>query len=212
MTQSELEQAAQAGQIETIKDTSPQVTTTTQDFGQPSLFDFLPVLIGIRSLLKHLTAAPTFTPKTFLEQIQFVDTGTEKDLYLYFNNAWQKSTLNTLFTLQSDHKSIILAKNTNVGTTATTGISFTPTLIIGILHNNGSATPLYFGFWFNSATPYESTSIPCGNRPDSVTSFAGPDSSLYMNSLSFSGGTLTYHYRNNSATTDSVVELLIVGS
>ena len=172
----------------------------------------MPVLFGLRAPQKHLTAAPTFTPKTFLEQIQFVDTGSEKDLYLYFNNAWQKSTLNALYSVQRDHKSISLPKNTITDQTGTTSIDFTPALIIGILHNQGSTTPIYFGFWLNSSTPYESSPIPCGNRPDSVTSFVGPDSSEYLNTLSFSGGTLTYHYKNNSVTTDAVVELLIGGS
>ncbi|HKQ06118.1 MAG TPA: hypothetical protein VJ464_13365 [Blastocatellia bacterium] len=88
MTQSELEQAAQAGQIKTI--ISPVSTTDQpQDIGQPELNDFLPILYLLRAPRKHLTAAPTFIPKNFLEQIQFFDDGTNRRLYLYINKTWR---------------------------------------------------------------------------------------------------------------------------
>lgn len=84
MTQSELEQ--QAGNIEFVAPVpqQPAPENQTQD-----LDDFLPLLFLLRYPRRHLTAAPTFTPKNFLEQIQSFDDGTNRRLYLYINKTWR---------------------------------------------------------------------------------------------------------------------------
>jgi microcystin-dependent protein len=48
-----------------------------------------PVLNEIRRPRAHLAADPTFTPKNFIEQIQFEDTGTVQKLFLYINKVWR---------------------------------------------------------------------------------------------------------------------------
>lgn len=209
MTQSELNDAINNDKVEVVKTgTTPPDSAPQESVGQPNLLDYLPILSLLRSPQRHLTEAPTFTPKTFQEQIQFVDDGAAKSLYLYFNNAWNSSPLNFLLGLKTTHLSITIPHSTSSDTPGTTGLDFTPICIIGILHNQGSATPQYWGVW----TPdFESASMPIGSRADSVTSFLGPDSSIYLHDLSFSGGTLTYHYKNTSVTTSSVAELLIFG-
>lgn len=58
-----------------------------------ALQDFLPLLIELLSPKRHLTAAPTFTPRNLLEQIQLVDDGVTKELYVYVNGSWVSSTL-----------------------------------------------------------------------------------------------------------------------
>jgi hypothetical protein len=58
----------------------------------PSLMEFLPVLLALQSSQNVLTAAPTFVPRTFQDQIQFVTTGGSSYLYLYFGGAWHRIT------------------------------------------------------------------------------------------------------------------------
>lgn len=38
---------------------------------------------------KHITSAPTFTPRTFYEAIQFYDDATNRRIYLYINGSWR---------------------------------------------------------------------------------------------------------------------------
>jgi hypothetical protein len=58
----------------------------------PSLAEFLPILLALQSTQNVLTAAPTFVPRTFQDQIQFVTTGGSSYLYLYFGGAWHRIT------------------------------------------------------------------------------------------------------------------------
>lgn len=89
MTQSEVEQAGKQGLI-TPEKAQPETTPQpSYDPGQPTLADFLPVLFALRAPLKHYSTAPTFVPKTFLDQIQFYDDGTNYRLYLYINKTWR---------------------------------------------------------------------------------------------------------------------------
>lgn len=45
------------------------------------------------NLKKTVTIAPTFTPKKFIDQIQFVLTGGKYYLYIYLNNTWKSIEL-----------------------------------------------------------------------------------------------------------------------
>lgn len=51
--------------------------------------EFVAVLIALRKYRRHVTAAPTFKPKTFPEQIQLYDDGANRRLYLYVNGSWR---------------------------------------------------------------------------------------------------------------------------
>lgn len=44
-------------------------------------------------LKKTVTSIPTFIPKKFIDQIQFVYTGGSYYLYIYLDGAWKKTTL-----------------------------------------------------------------------------------------------------------------------
>jgi hypothetical protein len=54
-----------------------------------TLEDFLPILVNLLMTRRHLTAAPAFTPKTFVDQVQLFDDGTNRRLYLYINRVWR---------------------------------------------------------------------------------------------------------------------------
>ena len=42
---------------------------------------------------KHFTAAPTYVPKNFFDQIVFAHIGADYKLYIYVDNAWKSVTL-----------------------------------------------------------------------------------------------------------------------
>jgi hypothetical protein len=71
-----------------------QAASTPPPQAATSIDQFLPVLIALQSTQQYLSAAPTFIPQTFQDQIQFVFDGTNSYLYLYINNTWQKVQLN----------------------------------------------------------------------------------------------------------------------
>lgn len=45
------------------------------------------------NLKEHTTIVPTFTPKKFIDQIQFVLTGGSYYLYIYLDNTWKRVQL-----------------------------------------------------------------------------------------------------------------------
>lgn len=47
----------------------------------------------LNKIKKHRTTAPTFSPRTFLDQVQLFDDGTNRRVYYYINGAWRYSTL-----------------------------------------------------------------------------------------------------------------------
>jgi hypothetical protein len=94
MTQDELTQAMGSGQA-TVEEpqSSGSDAGTPAPAAQPaqplSFEQFLPMLVAIQSTQKFLSAAPTFIPQTFQDQIQFVFDGTNYYIYVYFNNLWK---------------------------------------------------------------------------------------------------------------------------
>jgi hypothetical protein len=52
------------------------------------LEQFVSILVALQSTQRCLSAAPTFIPQTFQDQIQFVFDGTNYSVYFYFNNHW----------------------------------------------------------------------------------------------------------------------------
>jgi len=49
---------------------------------------YLPFFEMLRQIKRPVDAAPTYTPRSFIEQIVFYKNGTTLRLYLYFGNAW----------------------------------------------------------------------------------------------------------------------------
>lgn len=45
------------------------------------------------ALKKHVTVAPTYTPKNFFEQTVYYDDGTNRRRYDYINGTWRYVTL-----------------------------------------------------------------------------------------------------------------------
>jgi hypothetical protein len=83
MTESELEKAAQ---------TATQVKEENRPVEQEPSFDPLAPFLTILNLLtrprNYLSAAPTFVPQNMVDQIQFVDDGVDKWIYVYVNKTW----------------------------------------------------------------------------------------------------------------------------
>lgn len=51
--------------------------------------DYINILNQIRVTKRHITVAPTITPKNFMEQIQLFDDGVDYRLYLFVNGTWR---------------------------------------------------------------------------------------------------------------------------
>lgn len=71
-------------------------------FGQkketPPMFEFRPedyiqILNQLRVIKRHVTVAPTATPRNFMDQIQFFDDGVDFKLYLWINGTWRSVAL-----------------------------------------------------------------------------------------------------------------------
>lgn len=60
---------------------------------QLSLESLIPLVLQMQQLKQPLTSAPTFTPRNFFEQIQFVENGGIKRVYFYVNKTWRYSSL-----------------------------------------------------------------------------------------------------------------------
>lgn len=83
MTDSELKNA-----IETTtpikEDQAPVLQEQTLDLLTP----FLAILNSLNRPRNYLSAAPTFIPQNLVDQIQFVDDGADKWIYVYINKVW----------------------------------------------------------------------------------------------------------------------------
>jgi hypothetical protein len=62
-----------------------------QDLQPPddTMTQFLGLLTAVRQPRLSIAIPPTVIPKTFLDQIQFYDDGTNCRLYLYVNKVWR---------------------------------------------------------------------------------------------------------------------------
>lgn len=89
MNQPDLEQLFKENKVEILPDEHLATPTAPIAPEQINITDFLPLLVALRLPKKHLTSAPTFIPKNFLEQIQFYDDATNRRLYLYINKTWR---------------------------------------------------------------------------------------------------------------------------
>lgn len=89
MTEQEFNAAATAGKVTVEADAQSDDTTSTSSTLPTTPIDqFIPLLTQLSGAQVCLTSAPTFVPQTFQEQIQFVFTGGDYYLYLYFNGGW----------------------------------------------------------------------------------------------------------------------------
>lgn len=91
MTEDQFNQAQKDGKVEFLKPVEvPAPEENKRDYEQEP---FIAVLEAMRRPKLYLTTAPTFTPKNFLEQIQFYDDGVDRRIYFYLNGSWSYVTL-----------------------------------------------------------------------------------------------------------------------
>lgn len=83
MTEQELQQKIQSGKAKVTDNVETPPTDKPIKFSE---FDFITEML--RKPKVHLTAAPTFIPKNFLEQIQFYDDTTDQRIYFFVNGSW----------------------------------------------------------------------------------------------------------------------------
>jgi hypothetical protein len=91
MTLENVQKAIREGQAGFIKQPQPQpeqAQPKTDDFTK-----FIAILEVLRRPKYHVTTAPTFAPKTFLDQIQFYDDATNRRIYFYINGTWRYAAL-----------------------------------------------------------------------------------------------------------------------
>jgi hypothetical protein len=93
MTEPELNQAIQSGNVAQEPDAHPPASDSPAPAASPTqeqtdFHQFIPIAVALQSTQKYLSAAPTFVPQTFQDQIQFVFDGKTYWLYFYANNQW----------------------------------------------------------------------------------------------------------------------------
>jgi hypothetical protein len=212
MTQSELEQAIQAGKVEQL---DPTPKSDSQNTPGINLSDtaFLPLLQSLLSPRRPLSAPPTFTPKNFLEQIQYVEEGSDFSLYLYLDGYWRSQTLGVIqqppLTLEAASIQVTVLASTNSDTPGGHTFGFVPKMVFGTMSGGGTTTVNYFGLWVDGQ--HNQTSIASDGHGPSTSQFVGADDGLYLRNLSVSGTTLDFHYKN-TGTSDVTVTLWVLGS
>jgi hypothetical protein len=90
MTEDQFNQARDNGQVNFNQ---PQPQQQLPEPAPDELEGFRAVLSVIRRPRRHLTTAPTFTPKSLIDQIQFYDDGTNRRMYFYVNKVWRYTAL-----------------------------------------------------------------------------------------------------------------------
>jgi hypothetical protein len=95
MKQEAVQKAIKEGKAEFIKSPENPEQPDKPD-KQPQTDDmakFIAVLEMLRRPKYHIDSVPDFTPKTFLEQIQFYENGSTRRIYFYVNGTWRYTTL-----------------------------------------------------------------------------------------------------------------------
>jgi hypothetical protein len=90
MTEQEYNQAQAQGNVNYLP---PQQSNQPPAEPDIQLAGYIAVLQQLRSPKSFLTTVPTFTPKIFLDQIQFYDDGVNRRIYFYINKVWRYTTL-----------------------------------------------------------------------------------------------------------------------
>lgn len=245
MTQDEYNQAKAAGKVTSLEDLGIEGDSTTpapaqtEDHPAYSFEDFLPILVNLITPRKPLTSPPTFTPKTLVDSLQFVDDGSNRWLYLWMNGAWRSAPLSvtavnqivagpgisvspgggtgvvTVSNTQSVQAQTImftLPASTNVDTVGSVNFNFVPKMVIGTARYNGSNAQAW-GIWVNGGGENVAALPGAAFGPIAGGGFLGLTTGTpgtYMKNLSVSGGTLSFHY-GNSAVADEVIDLWAIG-
>lgn len=92
MDQAKLNQEVKSGNVNFIQPPQPQQQPEVLP-PDDKMNQFLGLLTTIRQPRQSIATAPTLTPITFPDQIQFYDDGTNRRLYLYVNKVWRYVSL-----------------------------------------------------------------------------------------------------------------------
>jgi hypothetical protein len=87
MTEAEFQQAQNNGEVNAVQ---PEQQDPQEQTGIPpfSPDEYQPVLEALRRPRQPLSAVPTFTPKSFADQIQLIDDGVNKKATFFINDMW----------------------------------------------------------------------------------------------------------------------------
>jgi len=89
MTEQEFQNQLAQGNVQPAPASTPDVfDDSPAPVIDSSMEIYQAALEAIRKPKRHLLVAPTFSPKTFPDQIQFVDDGNSKSIYARINNVW----------------------------------------------------------------------------------------------------------------------------
>ncbi len=92
MTEQEYQQAMAQGNVN-FNAPTPQTLPVSPTPVPDDIDGFQTILSTIRRPKRHLVTAPTFSPKSLIDQIQFYDDGTNRRMYFYVNKVWRYATL-----------------------------------------------------------------------------------------------------------------------
>lgn len=77
--------------VQDSKDALGQTPQSTQDPLDIQAFvqTYAVLLQALRTIKRPVASAPTFTPRTLTDQIQYYDSGGTRRLYLYISGGWR---------------------------------------------------------------------------------------------------------------------------
>ena len=99
MTQDEFNQKNKKGEVELIKEPTlpPEIVALLQqkpkEDTQGNVADYASMLETLRHIKRFITTAPTNTPKSYLDAIEFYNNGATYRVYFYINKSWRYVTL-----------------------------------------------------------------------------------------------------------------------
>jgi hypothetical protein len=88
MTEGEFTAAVSSGSVQAEAPDTESGVASASATESISITQFIPLLMQLESVQQCVSAAPTYIPQTFQDQIVFVFDGSNYFLYLYFNNQW----------------------------------------------------------------------------------------------------------------------------
>ncbi len=93
MEEQEFDEKLKSGEIKEVKREEPELKETQEVIPKKTFEDYQSFLEMLRRIKMHSDSVPTYTPKSFLEQFHFYETGGTRRLYVYINGAWAYATL-----------------------------------------------------------------------------------------------------------------------
>ena len=98
MQKSDFDKKLADGEVEMEKEPTlpPEVIALLAkkpDVEKTSTEDYASILEALRKVKPFRTSAPTSVPKSFIDAIEFYDTGGVRRVYFYINKAWRYATL-----------------------------------------------------------------------------------------------------------------------